>query len=471
MDIQKVQDLEPLTLGADAKIIGFDATTNKFGTLTAAQLSGGVPWFGRRWRAGNSSPVGTPIGDLDLGRTFAHEIGLGGYLVQNNHNRDKLDAANHNLLKNGGAADLTGAAGHYQWGWGVPLYYQNYYEADGSFCESFSLGGPRRGMWNYRIPVGSRSAAGYAQMDRTNSILMSTVNNTAQFRGGNNDASRDDTYRSQLGKPVTSLGISALRTAARRNGTLWFANERVMHYVTGALKRVILGTRNIQATFNATLDANGLRQGGTGLGIDLPTNWGSWGYYPYIDLSVGVENGDLLGVLSTVIDDENGQRTIGNIPSFYGLKNDYKYLVAMSENMLLQNNADGGQSLFIDDDIDGSLMNYDSVANLRKIATTPAAASAGWKYPKEFTMEHLAAWPKELGGSDSTYYCDGYYTPAATSGLRGVLLLGDAGYGGYAGSLFVHGHSAVTDYGALWGAFLCEWAEAFTTEPIWDEGI
>ena len=469
----KVTELEALNLGANARILGFDSQTGKFGSLTAAQISGGVPWFGRRWRAGNSSPIGAPIGDLDLGRTFAHEIGLGGYLVQNNHNRDKLDASNHNLLKNGGAANLTGAAGHYQWGWNVSLWYQNYIEADGSFCESFSLGGPRRGMWNYRIPVGSRSAAGYAQMDRTNSILMSTVNDTAQFRGGNNTAAWDGTYRSLLGKPVTNLPIATLRTAARKNGTLWFANERVMQFITAALKRVILGTRNIQTAFNATLDANGLRQGGTGMGSDYPATWGSgWQYNPYLDLSVGVDQGDFNGILSTTIDEDGTQRTINNIPSFYGLKNDYKYLVCMSENMILQSNADGSQSLFIDDDIDGSQMDYSTVAGLRKIATGPAAAGGGWQYSKDYSMDHLAFFPKpELGGSTSTYYCDGYYNPGATSGLRGVLLLGHADYGDDAGSLFVYGDSALGGYHASWGAFLCEWAEEFSSEPVWNEKI
>ena len=85
-----------------------------------------IPWFGRKWAKGNSSPVGTPIGDIDLGTVLAHELGLGGYLVQNNHTRTKLKASNHNLLDNGGAADLTGAAGHYQWGWNAPFFYQRY---------------------------------------------------------------------------------------------------------------------------------------------------------------------------------------------------------------------------------------------------------------------------------------------------------------------------------------------------------
>lgn len=466
MDKALMRNLEDLNVGANTRVVGYDRVARKVGFIAVSAISGKTPWFGRKWPKANSSPIGTAIGDFDLGQVLAHELGLGGYLVTNAHARTKLSATTHTLLENGAAADLTGAAGHYQWGWNVPMYGQ-VYEDDYYKYETISLGGPRPGMWNYYIPVGSRSCAGYAAMDRTNSILMSVVNNSTQFRGGNNDSAKDGAWNSQLGMPVTNMNISNLRAAARRNGTLWFANERTMQYVTAMLKRIILGTRNIQAGVNSALDANGLRQGGTGSGADLPSNWANWGYYPYIPLSAGVEQGDLTGIFSATINDEGTQRTIGNIPSFYGLKNDYKYLWCMSENMLLQCNADGSQSLFIDNNIDGTLMSLESVANLTQIATSPAQAAGAWNYPKDYTLKNLTFFPKENGASESTYYCDGYYNPAATSGLRGAILLGFAYTGGVAGSLCLSGDYGVSAAAAYWGAFLCEWAEAFTTEPFW----
>lgn len=459
-------ELESLNVGANTRVLGYDPVGQKVGLFPASAISGKVPWFGRKWQKSASSPVGTAVGDIDFGKMLPSLLGLGGYLVTNNHQRTKLDPDNHALLASGGAADLTGAAGHYQWGWNVPFFYQ-IYEDETYVYETISITGPRPGMWNYRIPVGSRSCAGYATMDRTNSILMSVVNTAAQFRGGNNDSSKDGQWNTQLGLPATNMNIASFRTAARRNGTLWFANERAMMYITAALKRIIFGSRNIQAAFNSTLDANGLRQGGTGDGCGLPSSWVNWGYYPYIPLSAGVEQGDLTGIFSATINDEGTQRTISNIPSFYGLKNDYKYLYCMSENMLLQCNADGSQSLFIDNDIDGSLMNLDSVTGLTKIATGPAQASAAWNYPKRHTMKNLSFFPLENGASGSTYFCDGYYNPAATSGLRGALLLGYAGTGDFAGSLFLNGGAGVSDAHADYGACLCEWAEAFTTEPVW----
>ena len=463
-----MKDLEGLNVGANTYIMGYDTKAGKTGLIAVSQISGSLPWFGRKWAKGNSSPVGSPVGDFDLGRTLARQLGLGGYLVTDAHQRTKLSPTNHNLLETGGAADLTGGAGHYQWGWNVPFYYQ-VYEDDNYLYETVSLGGPRPGFWNYYIPVGSRSCAGYAAMDRTNAKLMSVVNSTARFRGGNNDASLDGLYNSQLCKPATNMSITEFRTAARKNGTLWFANERVMQYITAALKRIIFGNRNIQAAFNATLDANELRQGGTGNGIDLPADWNAnFNYYPYVNLNVGIDQGDLTGLISTTITENGVTKAINNIPSFYGLKNDYKYLSCMSENMLLQNNADKSQTLYVSDNIDGSNMNLSSVAGLTEIGKGPVASAAGLQYAKDYTLKNLAFFPKEeLGGSSSTFFCDGYHNPAEASGLRGALLLGDASYGAGAGSLSLGGRYGVSAANASWGAFLCEYAEAFTTLPVW----
>ena len=468
MDKTLMKELEDLNVGANTYVVGYDTKAGKTGRIAVSQISGSLPWFGRKWSKGNSSPVGSPVGDFDLGQVLAKQLGLGGYIVTDAHKRTKLSPTNHNLLETGGAADLTGGAGHYQWGWNVPFYYQ-VYDDDNDIYETVSLGGPRPGFWNYYIPVGSRSCAGYAAIDRTNAKLMSVVNNTAQFRGGNNDASLDAAFNSQLCKPATNMGITSFRTAARKNGTLWFANERVMQYITAALKRIIFGNRNIQAAFNGTLDANGLRQGGTGNGIDMPASWNDdWKNYPYVNLDVGIDQGDFTGILSVTINDNGTQKTIGNIPSFYGLKNDYKYLFCMSENMLLQNNADKSQTLYVSDNIDGSSMNLSSVAGLTQIGKGPVASASDWLYAKEYTLKNLAFFPKdELGGSSSTYYCDGYYNPAETSGLRGAGLLGNAYTGSDAGSVSLYGNGAVSAAGALWGAFLCEYAEAFTTQPVW----
>ena len=46
-------------------------------------------------------------------------------------------------------------------------------------------------------------------------------------------------------------------------------------------------------------------------------------------------------------------------------------------------------------------------------------------------------------------------------------MLGSAGSGAPAGSVCLDGSDAVSGASADWGAFLCEYAEAFTTQPVW----
>lgn len=69
--------------------------------------------------------------------------------------------------------------------------------------------------------------------------------------------------------------------------------------------------------------------------------------------------------------------------------------------------------------------------------------------------------PTELGASETTYYCDGFYHSALTSGLRGLLALGAAGVG------CLIGDAAPSLAWTTRGAALCEAAEDWNTEPFW----
>ena len=62
---------------------------------------------------------------------------------------------------------------------------------------------PIQGEFNYKIPIGSISAAGFAALERSTGKLVSYINDGADYRGGNNDATLDNTNRTMLGKPVT----------------------------------------------------------------------------------------------------------------------------------------------------------------------------------------------------------------------------------------------------------------------------
>ena len=427
-------------------------------------LNSSNTWFGCKWPVGNGNSAGTPVGNLLRLAHMQQIFRIGGYMVKNDHSRKKLHPADHRHYEDGGAVKFDGTDGHYQWGWGVGIYYAAWSDAEYDYeaCDDR----PIPGVPCAYIPVGSRSCAGYAQLDRTNNKLMSTLNKTAQFRGGNN-SNWDETYRSLLGKPVTNIGMPTLRNYARANGDMWFTSERVMLFITGALARIYFHNRNIQAAYNANLDSNGLHQGGLGQGATYPSNWGSdWGYNPYIDLDCGIEKGDFTGLLSATIKDPEGNNVaVTGIPCFMGLKNFYKYLWTITEDELLVCQEDGSQALYVENLIDGSLFDISGAGTHLLIGKTPVYSSANWSYIKKISFDHLSGMPIEVGGSGSTFYADGYYNPNVheAGALRGALRLGGARSGGYAGSLFLNGDNAPSNAYADVGAVLCEFTEPFST--------
>ena len=433
-----------------------------------AYMNSSDTWFGCRWPKGNSNTEGTPVGNLFRLKYMQDILKIGGYMVKNDHSRRKLNRNDHRIYENGEAVDFTGADGHYQWGWGVGLYYAAWEDEDYEY-EAFD-DRPIPGVPCVYIPVGSRSCAGFAQLDRTNNILCSTLNKTAQFRGGNNTSAWDETYRSLLGKPATNITVANFATYARANGTMWFTSERVMIFITGALARVFFHNRNIQAAYNPLLTADGLHQGGLGQGESAHTVSEEWNafnsYNPFIDLDLGIEKGDFTGLLSTTVKDaEDNDVNITGIPCFMGLKNFYKYLTTMTEDEVLVNQDDKSQALYIEKMIDGSSFDMSGAGTHTLVGKTPIPAAAGWSYIKKISMDYLSGMPVESGGTEDTFYADGYYNPKGTSGdVRGCYRLGNAINGDYAGSCFLYGNLAPSNAYAFRGAVLCEFTLPFITE-------
>lgn len=95
-----------------------------------------------------------------------------------------------------------------------------------------------------------------------------------------NDASRDGTYRTQLGMVATNMQYRNFSTYARKRGEGWDANWYVAQAVVEILFMIIFGTRNMQEAVIAEKDSNGLYQGGLGSGTTNMPNWDQWGYYP-----------------------------------------------------------------------------------------------------------------------------------------------------------------------------------------------
>ena len=466
MNTTKIEDLDSFANSEKVdKVLAWQAASAKCAWISAGALTGGGV-CGRKWSLTQSSPVAAgATGDLDKLAVFVNLAGIGCYLVQNNHERRKLSASNHYLAATGETVVLDGTMGHYQWGTGVPLYYAPYVGADGFFHEDWDFS-PIKGHYNYYIPVMSRSAAGCATIDRTNGNLVSYVNSMARYRGGNNDASLDNAYNSQLTKPASNITAAAFAAAARLNGARWEANWYAHYFITAALTRLILGTRNIQSNYNATLDSNGLHQGGMGYGCDNFSEWGSdFANYPFINLDTGINLADGCGITSQTITTKAGvSRTINNIPVFFGLKNFYHYMWYALRGRINMLNSDHTCDCYVYEKLNSVVPSATSIADYKKVASSPAV-DPGWLFPKMISYQNLCGHPTVFGATESTYFSDGYYQDNG-SGLRGPIGGGTVSFGGSAGVGFVYGSAGVGWAVAGGVASLDESAEDWDTTPF-----
>ena len=462
----KLPEIEELqNISSSVSLLGYDRRTNKTGFVPLPSITSKTAYCGVRFRKDSASPEGEPFGDLEMLANLPSILGLGGYLVQNDHSRRKLAADSHFKFASGGAAKLDGTMGHYQWGWNIPWYYAHW-EDDIFEYEALSTV-PMSGRWNCKIPVASMSASGAAALDRTNNILVSFCNRTAQYRGGTNDSSLDDKWNTMLGKPVVNVSSESLQDYAEKNGPHWGASMSCMVFALAALCRIVFHNRDIQAAYKAELTADGLRQGGLGPGVDdAHTLFGN--QYATVDIDALADKGDALGVFSLSVDKGDGTaQKINNIPCFFGLKNFYHYLWVMQHGNIISYNSDRSADVYILEKWTSAAVNTSNTNGFKKIGTIPAVNAASWVWTKKMNLDNMNMFPLEFGASERTYYGDGFYHNAVTSGFRGLIALGGANYGGLAGVGCLDGGSAPSSAGTSVGAFLCEAEEDWDMQAVW----
>ena len=461
-ETQEVKLLEDLaSFDIADKLMVYSNKYNKLGFLPAGLLSNSSGYACRRWNVNNSSPVGEAVGDIDYLRNLPSLLGLGCYLVDNNHNRRKLDPTDHSKLADGNPASLDGSMGHYMWGWGTNWYYSWWVEGN-YYYEAASLK-PILGRMNYAIPVGSVSAIGGSIVDRDTETMVSYVNESARYRGGNNDATKDGAFNTMLGRTATYLSPIECSTMAQKLGQGWDALFYGHHAMTAALSRIIFGTRNIQTAFNPNKDANGLFQGGLGPGVTTvsSTEWNDlFDQYGFLPTSVGVELADGCGVAQhTVLNEAGDVWTTVSIPVFFGYKNSYGYQNKWEVKKMFSVNPDTSADVYVTPKF-YSEFNW-TLAGMKKVATL----AGGLDYISKISMENLCHAPTELAGTPSTYYADRSYQNA-TSGLRVSAVGGLASSGEFAGLEYLSANSASSSVYARYGSPLCEVASDWDTTPV-----
>ena len=231
-------------------------------------------YYGIEWDITVSNPKPTRIGKMELHKELPLQNMMRNCILKDDGSVAYYLHANDSTKRdNGAAADLTGASGMMETE--LPDMYVRF-ETDGNKCRHLQSTEPLPGFHLWRKGyIGSVEAT----VQRSTSKLASVCNEDADFRGGNNDSSRDGTYRTMLGMPATAISLNTFRTYARNRGSVeWNCNLYRLHKMLWWLFAVEYANFDSQATFNAALDENGYRQGGLGVGVTT-WDWGIWSSY------------------------------------------------------------------------------------------------------------------------------------------------------------------------------------------------
>lgn len=413
--------------------------------------------YGVEWDTASSSPDGVRVGNMQLHRELP---------IQSKMRRCLLD-------RDGGVKEYLD--NELSWG-GSYLDYAVMTEMPEHWYKLYFNGTKFRMMLS-EIPLpGYKHVDKFyistyeARMYRTDNLLCSAAGasklsdpNSINFRGGDNTAEWDDTYRSLLGCPVTNLTRDQFRQAARKRGSGWEMYTYGAHKTLFWLFAVEYATLNSQKLFNAQKDANGFTQGGLGEGPTQMTDWTNFNNTnPLIPCGYTNEFGNGSGEKAYVVkNSSDGTHATLMANRYRGIENPFGHIWKYTDgaNIQVTTGDDGLSILWTTDDpsnfSDSSYVGYDKKGN---ICRTDGFAK------KMLLGEDGDIVATEVGGSSSTYWCDYYYTNTSANRMQVVLVGSYADNGSAAGLAYVATGTAPSAASRDIGSRLCFFPKYKSTE-------
>ena len=408
--------------------------------------------YGVEWDMASSSPDGKRVGNMQLHRELPVQSKIRGCVLDNS----------------GGVKKYLGASSWSQEDMSIDYLLEAIMAEMDRFWIRFYIKGLKFGCMMSDTPmpgytyINKRYMSAFeGGIDRPSMTLLSAYgvgSTNVNRRGGDNTADWDGTYRSLLGRPVTSLTRDQFRQAARKRGSGWEMYTYNAHKTLFWLFAVEYATLDSQKPFNAQKDANGFAQGGLGPGPTQMTDWTNFNNAnPLIPCGYTNEFGNGSGEKAYVVKNASGGTHATLMANRYrGIENPFGHIWKYTDGANIQvTTGDSGLSiLFTTDDpsnfSDTSYTGYDKKGNICRTNG----------YAKKMLLgEDGDIVPTEVGGSSSTYWCDYYYTYTSANRMQVVLVGGAAVAGSFAGLANVHTHFAPSGAYRNLGSRLCFFPE------------
>lgn len=413
--------------------------------------------YGVEWDTASSSPDGVRVGNLQLHRELP---------VQSKMRRCLLD-------RDGGVKEYLD--NELSWG-GSYLDYAVMTEIPEHWYKLYFNGTKFRMMLS-EIPLpGYKHVDKFyistyeARMYRTDNLLCSAAGasklsdpNSINFRGGDNTAEWDDTYRSLLGCPVTNLTRDQFRQAARKRGSGWEMYTYGAHKTLFWLFAVEYATLNSQKPFNAQKDANGFSQGGLGNGPTQMTDWTNFNNNnPLIQCGYTNEFGNGSGEKAYVVKNaSDGTHATLMANRYRGIENPFGHIWKYVDGANVQvTTGDSGLSILwtTNNPLNFSSTSYTGYDKKGNICRTDGYAK------KMLLGEDGDIVTTEIGGSSSTYWCDYYATNTSANRMQVIQVGGNADSGTSAGLAYVSAGDPPSGAYRRVGSRLCFFPKYKSTE-------
>ena len=377
--------------------------------------------YGVEWDTASSSPDGVRVGNMQLHRELPIQSKMKGAVLDNKGGINKY------LGTSWSDSDVQLASGepeNFSIMTMIPRHWYKFYFNGTKFrCMISAIPLP-----GYKYVDDFFISSYEATIYRSKDLLMSRlgVDSTYnEYRGGDNTAEWDGTYRSLLGRPVTNLTRDQFRQAARKRGSGWEMYTYNAHKTLFWLFAVEYATLDSQKPFNAQKDANGFAQGGLGPGPTQMTDWTNFNNTnPLIPCGYTNEFGSGSGEKAYVVKNASGGTHATLMANRYrGIENPFGHLWKCIDGANIQiTTGDAGLSvLWTTDDpsnfSDTSYTGYDKKGNICRTNG----------YTKRVLLgEDGDIVVTEVGGSSSTYWCDYYYTYTSINRMLMVRVGGDS---------------------------------------------
>ena len=329
----------------------------------------------------------------------------------------------------------------------IPHHYRRFYTKDNNniICARIS----ELPLKGYHYVPDMFISAYEASIEHSTGKLCSVMNDSADYRGGNNNSKWDGTYRSLLGRPVTNISRSQFRSAARKRNitnTSWNCYLYNVHKALFWLYIIEYANFNSQIDYTSEFTLDGFKQGGLGIGVSnlTSTEWNFNGSNPFVPCGYTDSLGNNTGVVSYTIYNEEGSnfKTV-NVPRYRGIENLFGHIWKLIDGINVRisptenNGGDNLSKVFVCEDLsklnDITYNGYKYIGNVSRLVG----------YTKKIIFgEYGEIIPfSTTSDSNSSILCDYNFTNIFTKEtLTTIILGGTASYNDYNGLVCMASH-------------------------------